>query len=386
MEMQNDIEDLILGHLSGNLLPEEEGRLEGWLSESEEHRQTYVEYAATWNSSIIGYRRKMGFDEKDWQRVEKKYRSKRRQRMVYFSLSVAASLLLIVGFGHLFLAEEVVLPKEETMSDLLLSRKPEKVRLILSSGREIFVEQQMSAQEAGTTILSDSLGLSYKAKADTEKEQQIVYNELIIPRSGEYRLMLADGTRIMLNAESSLRFPVRFSGDQREVWLSGEAYFEVARDERKPFIVHLDKASVKVLGTAFNVMAYQNEHHTEITLVEGRVDIGADGRHELLLPGKQVVINNTTLQMINREVDVQQYTSWKEGVLRFDDMSLEQLMHCLSRWFDIVFEFRQEELKSRLFTGGFKKYESIERILMMIQETNDVKFSVQDNKVIIDRK
>lgn len=386
MDIEEEIHDLILGQLAGEPLTEEERSvLKQWIGESEEHKKAYTELGSVWHAGEVGERRKQGQNESAWKTIIQK-RKKQLQRRIFFrSVSVAASVLIVWGSVQLFRPSAPVRPVEMTISELVSLQEPAKVKLILSTGREVQLGGQITEQEAGTAICSDSAGLSY-AVINPGAVKETVYNELVVPKCGEYNLTLADGTDIMLNAESSLRFPVNFSGNTREVWLSGEAYFKVAHDGKKPFIVHSGEVAVKVLGTSFNVMAYGNEMNQEITLEQGKVEVAIDGRQEFLQPGYQIAVNKSTSQITNRKVDVASCIAWKNGILRFDDMPLGQLLNRLTRWYEITFEFSHEDLKHKVFTGGFKKYESIGRVLEMIEATNDVKFSVQNNKVVIENK
>lgn len=388
MEIPEIIHELILARLAGEIDPEEAKDLKLWLEESVEHQKIYEDFCVMWCAAVVGIRRDKNKREKIWLDIQRRHCRRHQRRVAWQVASVAACLILILGVSRLFMKTSSLGVGElqtETVADLMALRQTQNVKLILSSGKSLELTGSLETQDAGTVIQSDSTGLSYSGGSQVSAEEE-AFNKLIVPKCGEYRLTLSDGTAVVLNAESNLRFPVKFTGENREVWLEGEAYFEVAHNSGQPFIVHVNHTTVKVLGTFFNVMAYQNEKNTEITLVKGSVDVGVAGRHELLMPGNQFVVNNSTLQTENRKVDVFQYISWKEGMLLFDDLSLEQLMNRLSRWYDISFEFRREELKQRLFSGGFKKYEQLERVLQMIQETNDVNFQVVGNKVVIDKK
>lgn len=385
MAVPEYIEDLIINKLAGEISPEEEKCLKDWLEADGEHRRVYAQYCAVWYGGRIGNRR-YARKQEEWAGILDKHRQRKQRYLMRWLVSVAACCLLFIGSYRLFFNPS---PQEEfqakTVSKLIEKREVKKVKLILSTGREVSLDGMITEQEGRVSIYSDSTGLKYSS-LDVVTAQEVAYNELIVPKGGEYRLKLADGTAIVVNSESVVRYPVNFAGNVREVWLSGEAYFDVARNANQPFLVHLDHAMVKVLGTTFNIMAYHDEIHTEITLVHGSVEVGTSERHELLLPGNQIQVENATLSMRSRKVDVHQYIDWKEGILRFDDMPLGQLMTRLSRWYDITFEFKQEKLKEHLFSGGFKKYEQLEHILKMIQEISDVKFSVVNGRVIIDKK
>ena len=189
-----------------------------------------------------------------------------------------------------------------------------------------------------------------------------------------------------MNSESRLRYPVEFSGEQREVYLEGEACFEVAKDTARPFVVHTANASVCVLGTLFNISAYDEEDNTEVTLVNGKVRVNVGDVEKLLAPDEQLVLNNETADVEIRDVESLDYIAWTCGLFRFDAMPLRQLMMKLERWYDISYEFKDEALENIRFTGGFRKYDDIHLIVDMIKEITDVAFKIEGNKVIIDKK
>ena len=157
---------------------------------------------------------------------------------------------------------------------------------------------------------------------------------MLFRSSGEYKLVLSDGTKVWLNSASKLKYPVAFTGGQRKVFLEGEAYFEVAADTVHPFLVETSGMSVTVLGTGFNVMAYPEEMEAAVTLVHGKVGVQTDHRQQILQPDEQYVYQTTTRRGTVRKVDVSQYVDWKDGILNFDSMPLEELTRRLGRWYE----------------------------------------------------
>jgi len=200
-------------------------------------------------------------------------------------------------------------------------------------------------------------------------------------------LTLADGTVVTINSDSKLKFPVLFNGETREVWLSGEAYFQVEHNPEKPFIVHAAGADTRVLGTEFNVKAYNNDQVEEVTLVEGSVEFTVGDQQVRLEPGYQVCTDLSLGELSKaRKVDTYMYTAWKDGTMYFDDISLEELMIRLNRWYNFDYEFTDEALKERLFTGGVKKSDDLQKIFSLIGMVNDVSFSIKENRILIDKK
>lgn len=387
IDLPQEIYDLMLDRLTDSLRAEDAVRLQQWLDVSEAHREAWKEIAMLWYCGKIG-----SLKEADktyalaWQMVCEKHARSRKRRVLLRFASVAAVVLLTVGNLLLFFPSSVKRSQVNNLADLVAGQVQSGVTLILSNGKQVELGKGIKYEEQGVNIYSDSSGIIYQEEGQRVQQDSIGYNELIVPVGGEYQLLLSDSSRIVLNADSRLRYPVRFTSACREVWISGEAFLQVAPNPGQPFVVHTGMTDIQVLGTEFNVAAYENESVTEITLVRGKVRVKVDGKQEDLNPGYQVKVDRVTMQVENKKVDVYPYVAWKDGLLLFDDISLEQLMLRLSRWYNIHFEFRQEELKWKKFTGGFKRYEGIEKILEMIGNVNDVDFCVENGKVVMDWK
>ena len=199
-------------------------------------------------------------------------------------------------------------------------------------------------------------------------------------------MILSDGTIVYMNSESRLKYPVRFVGDERIVELEGEAYFEVVRDEEHPFVVCANQLDIKVLGTCFNVMAYKQDARTEVTLVNGKVDVRSGNISEILESSEQFVIDNENRKYQVRSVNVGIYVDWKSGILNFDAMSLEELGDKLRRWYGVKFFFSKESLKQLKFSGAFKKYNDIDYILGLIEATTNVYFKINADVIVVNEK
>lgn len=385
MLLPEDTYKLILDSLSGNVDDEQRRKLTSWLNECGENNEAYREICKLWYSGKWGNKVQNISSDAAWNIIVKKRRKQRQLRMLRRGISVAAAIILAIGcfvFYRFDGYQEVVV--EVAQAGDIANPMEAKATLILSSGEQVFLGGNTgnAVEEDGVSIKTDSAVLEY-SRTGGEKIDAIVYNELIIPKCGEYTLKLSDGSTVFLNSESQLRYPVQFQGKIREVYLSGEAYFKVAKDASKPFIVHTDKTAVEVLGTEFNVMAYGDEVNTEVTLVEGSVNVEVNNTHKILTPGRQIAVNNTTLESVIRNVKLEQYIAWKKGLFAFDAMPLDQLMRGLSRWYNISYTFQNNSMKTLRFTGGFKKSEKIEEIFRMIENVTDVDFTVTGNSVVI---
>jgi ferric-dicitrate binding protein FerR (iron transport regulator) len=260
--------------------------------------------------------------------------------------------------------------------------------LELSDGRRLALDKATSADitDAGVRVSHVEGALDY-ASAPQQEEGERLFHEVSTPVGGEFNLTLSDGTLVYLNAGSRLRFPVRFAGEgAREVTLEGEAYFEVER-AGSPFVVHAREMEVTVLGTGFNVMAYEEDARAELTLVHGKVNVVVGEEEWLLLPSRQLVVDRRTGTCTVREVErAGARASWRSGVLDFDSMSLEELATRLGRWYNVTFSFADERLKELQFTGAVRKYENIDYILDLIGATTDVAFEVEGNAITVREK
>ena len=227
--------------------------------------------------------------------------------------------------------------------------------------------------------------------AETEKNfekraEQPPVHSLIVPRGGEYKLVLPDGTTVWLNSESVLRYPIRFNGAERRVILEGEGYFDVAKNENFPFVVETAGVDITVLGTEFNVMSYPDSRNVETTLVSGRVNVVAEGCNVDLQPGRQALYDRETASVDVREVNTSIYTSWKDGVFEFDAMPLKDICKLLGRWYNVDIVFSDPRLESYTFTGAVRKDKSLKFILDIISDTRHISYEMSDGRIVLNRK
>ena len=323
-----------------------------------------------------------------WKAVEHKRELGQRRYFRRIGWSVAAAVAVLVVFTWvMFLGGEK--SPETVIAQSVIGRPGEsKALLVLSSGTKVELNSQIgdTIREEGRSILNERDYIDYSRQDNDSQVKEVVYNELIVPAGGEYRLVLSDGSVVYMNSESRLKYPVKFIEDKRVVKLEGEAYFDVTHDEQHPFIVHTEQLNVKVLGTGFNVMAYKGDARTEVTLVHGKVDVKSKNISEILTPSRQFVMNNDTREYEVRSVNVNTYVDWKNGILNFDAMPLEELGEKVSRWYGVKFFFSKESLKYLKFSGAFKKYNNIDYILDLIEATTDVSFELKGDVVIVNEK
>ncbi len=282
-----------------------------------------------------------------------------------------------------------------------------KARLILADGMEVDIKAVGEAviEQNGKKINIGAQGLNYEddsnesmlskeskyskesrdsggGKVATAKKN--IYNTLEIPRGGEYSLTLADGTKVWMNADSKLKYPISFVEDRRVVYLEGEAYFEVAKDASKPFIVSTTSGDISVLGTQFNVKNYAEDKTIYTTLVEGSVLFrGTTNRETILVPGQQIIFSPEYGTQELKQVNVNNFIGWKDNLFQFEELSLDDIMKTLSRWYDVTVSYEKEELKQLQFSGNLDKYSNIESFLKLFEVGAKIEFKVDKKHIHI---
>ncbi|MCL6523836.1 MAG: FecR domain-containing protein [Thermoflavifilum sp.] len=303
---------------------------------------------------------------------------------------VAAILLILIllsSGGYLFYLyrhsrSEPIITQQPIQPDF----KPggNKAILQLANGSLISldsIQQGIVANQGGVQAIQMNTGhLVYQSHATHYRS--IVYNTLIAPAGGTYELELADGTKVWLNARSSIRFPTMFAGKEREVEITGEAYFEVAKNPSKPFIVKVKGTTIRVLGTHFNVMAYDEEPTTvQTTLLEGSVQItSADGQKAILSPGQQADIQAHHLQIYNH-VNVDEVIAWKNHLFWFDNTDIYSVMRQLARWYDV--KIIMKDSIPDLFTGSIPRNLSFSEVIHILQQTGSLHYVVVGQRTVV---
>lgn len=300
-------------------------------------------------------------------------------RRLWIRTAAAAAAVIFLGVGIFLFLPRKVQREEVLTSDVAPGGN--KATLTLSDGQTISLTEAASGElavESGVLVRKASDGqLVYEAPAAAAAAREITYNTITTPRGGQYQVVLPDGSRVWLNAASSLRYPASFAGMQeRRVELTGEAYFEVAKDARKPFSVSSAQQTVKVLGTHFNVNAYTDEPVVKTTLLEGSVRVepagGAPG--VTLSPGHQAIRAADGFRVL--KVDAPGAIGWKNGKFVFDGESLESILRRVSRWYDVEIEYKDAQTKKILFGGTMSRFDHISKVLSKLEITGDVQFEI----------
>ena len=312
----------------------------------------------------------------------RKIQPKRGRKWMLSVCKYAAMFVLGVSLVYVPTRPE---PEEKIVRAEVIKPGRLQAELRLGTGVRLALNEHQGVYSSGNTgveIVNDTVTgkVSYHVNK-TGMEDSLVFNTLIVPKGGEYSLELPDGTVVWVNSESSLRFPEKFTSNRREVFLEGEAYFEVKKDANRPFYVYTEVGKVRVLGTAFNVCAYSNDRFWQTTLVEGSVMINQEEKEVLLKPNEQYQIDVRTGKAGLREVLPELYTSWRDGKFYFKAYTFEELVEKLERWYDFKMFYMNEEIKTRRFSGVVNKYQPLEEMFKFLQMTSDVQFNVKGNVV-----
>lgn len=312
-------------------------------------------------------------------------------------IRIAAALLLLVGLGvgirFIWFNPRV---KPESTAVATLDERPltpgsDRAWLRLADGLVVYLDSTapgLLASQAGMRLdKRDDGSIVYQPASNiTEPADTLMYNEIRTPRGGQYKVILSDGTHVWLNAETSLRFPVVFKGEERKVDLSGEAYFEVAKDGRRPFRVLTTRSVVEVYGTQFNVNAYADEASVLTTLIEGSVGVGSlidgsGGSLRVLSAGQQAAIKINGSMEVDDRADTEEAIAWKNGRFHFNSADIRSIMRQVARWYDaeVVFEGNP----SLHFTGQITRRDDVSRVLQMMELTGEVRFRIEGRRIYV---
>jgi transmembrane sensor len=301
-------------------------------------------------------------------------------------IAAAAIILLAVGIGS-YVYHTKNKPLNVAYSNDIAPGS-DKATLTLANGQKISLTDAKVgslAQQSGINIIKTADGqLTYhNSDKSFTRDTGTSYNKIEIPYGGQYQVNLPDGTRVWLNAGSSLRYPTRFSGKERKVELTGEGYFEVAKNKTLPFRVLTGKQVVEVLGTHFNVKAYIDETTIKTTLLEGSVKVtqNQNGVAKLLKPGQQSVLANDNLKI--SEADTEEAVAWKNGLFLFNDQTLDEIMLQVSRWYGVTVAFNDSSLKKKIFAGSLSRFKNISQLLEVLESTGSVHFKIEGRRITI---
>ncbi|NOY97308.1 MAG: FecR family protein [Chlorobi bacterium] len=387
------IAELIFGEITDNLGSDEMKELYTWIGGRPENKELYNQIRnSTHFQSWYSFREKIDTLE-GWKQlypfIRKEKKRERRRAFLKYAAILLLPLLIAGGFYYFVYPgyEQGAVPQT-----VEIRAGSKKAVLILNDGNSVVLDSpdELLITEADGTSIQKTNGLLNYIKPVNKKSKALLYNSVKVPRGGEFDLILADGTHVYLNSLSELKYPVQFLGDKREVELTGEAYFEVTHKNDNPFIVKTKEMSMEVLGTTFNINAYENTGKVITTLVAGKIMVKGNNNENMkgriLIPEEQAVFDISSKQLEVIKVDVSLYTAWKDGEFIFYDTRLYDIMNTLTRWYSVEARFMDNSLKELRFSGSLDRYGNIDSILDIIKSTNKVEIEINNDIIILKKK
>ena len=379
------IANLIARYLSEEITPEETIKLTAWREESTAHEILFKKICDEENQKQH-FRKNTAFNPSSgWKEVEKRIKRNNNRSRYIKIVSYAAIILLPVLFVSISMkfTSPVSLSDKQFIAQSILPGESQAI-LTLEDGQTIHINKETESlleKIDGARVHMDSTMLNYQVTSKTAPKNKPVYNKVETPRGGEYALLLSDGTKVHLNAMTSLRFPVTFDNGPRKVEMEGEAYFDVVKDETRPFIVQTHLGEVTVLGTAFNINAY-TDASVYTTLVHGKVQFSSSSIGTIILsPGEQAVVSANGSE--KRMVDLDEYVGWVDGRYVFNNRPLGEIMQTFERWYDIQVYYETPHLRDITYSGSLKRYGTINSFLDALELTGDLTYKISGRKVLI---
>ena len=379
------IANLIARYLSEEITPEETIKLTAWREESTAHEILFKKICNEENQKQH-FRKNTAFNPSSgWKEVEKRIKRNNNRSRYIKIVSYAAIILLPVLFVSISMkfTSPVSLSDKQFIAQSILPGESKAI-LTLEDGQTIHINKETESlleKIDGARVHMDSTMLNYQVTSKTAKKNKPVYNKVETPRGGEYALLLSDGTKVHLNAMTSLRFPVKFDNGPRKVELEGEAYFDVVKDETRPFIVQTHLGEVTVLGTAFNINAY-TDASVYTTLVHGKVQFSSSSIGTIILsPGEQAVVSANGSE--KRMVDLDEYVGWVDGRYVFNNRPLGEIMQTFERWYDIQVYYETPHLRDITYSGSLKRYGTINSFLDALELTGDLTYKISGRNILI---
>jgi len=379
--------NLLLKVLTGEI-SEKDPVFQLWLAENNENKKLYLQLKGKRKKGCPPLDKDKAFDN-----ISDILDLNIRRKIPFYQnhwFKYAASFLALVFVG---LSAYLVLRTESNASGIIEYAKVEKnifdpgtkkAYLLSSQGETLDLSETFERKNNDGTIISNKsegvVSFQQSEPAKKKVEQHTIY----VPKGGEYELLLADGSKVYLNSETQLVFPSHFEGDTRQVELTGEAYFEVKKGE-KPFIVKTPDMQIKVLGTCFNVNAYQDNLSANTTLVEGSVQIDVPNKpvSYQLTPDNNFSIDKSSNEVSIQKVNTDIYTAWVKGEFVFRNQPLGDIFTQLTRWYDFEIEYERQVIPGLRFTGSAEKARSLDYLLDQIQSVTDIKYKNEGDKIIL---
>ena len=375
-------------YLLGDITEEERQELEDWCEEAPRNRKLFEQICQEDLFSKERYVYEKINDTKAFSVFEKRVR-KVSSRSIGNWWKYAAVLLfpiLVVGSWKLMHETEQVSIVASSVAPIQPGCS--QAVLVLDDGRKVFLKEEeegVISEDKEITVTGEKDRLVYTS-SEGKNVDEIRFNELEVPRGGEYKVRLADGTLVYLNSATRMKYPVKFDEKERKVYLSGEAYFEVAKDPERPFFVEMEGVEVRVYGTSFNVNTHQ-EGNIQTVLVKGSIGVKvlSSGMESVIRPGQMAEIKQGNTKVDVKDVNVAVYTDWKDGIFRFENQRLEDILAVLSNWYDMNVFYQTVSVKELHFSGYMERYKDVSVILEAITLSTGVTFSIQGKTIIVSK-
>jgi transmembrane sensor len=384
------IAQLLFKHIAGELSAEERRDLDAWIAEKEQNRVLFekITNKDTLQKELADF---TGTNkEASWEALSHKIFP---QGTIWWRYAAAAVIIVLLSAGAFIFFNQSLnqteTAKQGNASQTFAKNETpggEKAILTLSNGSKIILDTVQNgslAEQGGTKLVKQGEQLFYQTAIAKNSAGEVFFNTVSIPRGGQYlSVRLSDGSLVWLNASSTIRFPVQFTGNERTVELSGEAYFEVAPNAAMPFKVKKGDNEVRVLGTHFNVNAYDDEKDIKVTLLEGSVQVSQHVAHtsKRLIPGQQAVINNAGHINV-QEVNAEESISWRDGKYIFNEMPIEDIMRQAARWYNVKVVY--ESPISHLYTCVIDRKKPLAKSLELMMLTQDIDFEISKDVIIV---
>lgn len=384
LETANRIAYLVAGHIRGGLTDDELAELEAWLNESEHNRQLFTSLVdeATRAETMDDFESADTESYLEKSKAALRLENRRRtMRLLPYGIAIAAAACAIWFFMRPGTELEPQNPKLEPLAsqeDILPG--VEQAILTLAEGREVRLGDIKGDSVLGAaTVHGGSAELEYTSATEDAQEQ---WHLLSIPRKGFFKLRLSDGTQVWLNAESSIRYPAKFTGKERRVELSGEAYFEIVHNEARPFVVQIAGMEIHDLGTAFNVNGYSDEPVVTTSLVHGRVELlQPGGQKAMLKPGQEAQWGGQ--RFVVKAFDTTMVAPWKKGEFKFSNTPLETILRQVARWYDA--EIVYEQVPKVWLNGTISRDVPVSKLLSLLSKTGEAQFRIEGQKIIVSK-
>lgn len=383
METQNNFKhtsQLIIKFLKNELSVSEKKEFDIWLNASAENKALVESFRNTESvQSEINYLHNINI-EQGWENISKRINRTPLSTFSWnkvFRYSAAAVLFIAIGLIYQYKYPSKEINKTAQVEEIMPGAKKAILRMADGSSIDLNTASFSLKDSDGKLALAANKGVLYFGQNSTANNKG--YHIVKTPRSGEYRIVLPDGTKVWLNAVSSLRFPTSFNKTERKVELRGEAYFEVSPNKNLPFRVLFNKTEVEVLGTHFNINSFGGKSKT--TLVEGAVKITESGKQELLKPGQEAIVTNGTVDI--QTTDTYKSIAWKEGAFYFKEDLLTDIMNQLFRWYDVEIVYKGKPDLKR-YSGNIRRQATLNQVLEMLNAVSGTKFSLNERTVTVD--